>query len=290
MSSKHSGLFGRVPVLSELREIRQSLARIEGVVMAQTALLQHQFISWELRHNPRYQDPRRLNRHEHQVYSQNGEDGIITEVFRRIGARSHTFVEIGVGDGLENNTTHLLRQGWSGCWLEADATAVARIRKTFAAHLASGQLKLQHALVTAENIGHVLTELGAASEPDLLSIDVDRNTWFIWEALPQVKARLVVVEYNALYPAGECWKVDYDPRKMWNGTARFGASLKAYEELGRKLGYALVGCELCGANAFFVRADLVSDHFCAPFTAENHYEPPRYWLARRDGHPRCIAD
>ena len=118
MSSKRKGLLGRVPVLRELREIRESLDRIATGVSAQTALLQHQFVSWQLLNNPRYQDPRRLNRHEHQVYSQNGEDGIIAEVFRRIGVRARSFIEIGVGDGVENNTTHLLLQGWSGCWLE----------------------------------------------------------------------------------------------------------------------------------------------------------------------------
>jgi hypothetical protein len=290
MSSKRKGVLGRIPGLRELREIRESLARIESGITAQTALLQHQFLAWQLLANPRYQDPRRLNRHEHQVYSQNGEDGVIAEVFRRIGARSRTFLEIGVGDGLENNTTHLLLQGWSGCWLEADPRAVARVQSTFAPQLASGQLKLEPVMVTAENVSGTLAELGASREPDLLSIDVDRNTWHIWAALPHVKARLVVVEYNALYPAADSWKVNYEPRKTWNGTARFGASLKAYEELGRKLGYALVGCEFFGANAFFVRADLAGELFCAPFTAENHYEPPRYWLARRDGHRRCITD
>jgi hypothetical protein len=48
--------------------------------------------------------------------------------------------------------------------------------------------------------------------------------------------------------------------------------------LGNRKGYALVGCNITGANAFFVRRDLVQDRFCARFTAENHYEPPRYSL------------
>ena len=44
-------------------------------------------------------------------------------------------------------------------------------------------------------------------------------------------------------------------------------------------GYSLVGCNLLGCNAFFVRTDLVSSTlFCTRFTAERHYEPPRYFL------------
>jgi hypothetical protein len=51
------------------------------------------------------------------------------------------------------------------------------------------------------------------------------------------------------------------------------------EEIGREMGYALVGCGMAGVNAFFVREDLVGDKFCAPFTARNHYEPPRHYLS-----------
>jgi hypothetical protein len=290
MSSKSKGLFARLPILRELKAIRESLARIEAQSAAQTALLQQQYVDWQLVSNPRYQDARRLNRFERQVYSQNGEDGVIAEIFRRIGVRTQSFIEIGVGDGLENNTTHLLLQGWHGCWCEGNPTSAARIREVFASQVSSGQLRLRHAFVTAENILNLLREEKADLEPDLLSLDVDRNTWFIWEALAPVHARLVVVEYNALYPPPDRWKVQYHADKTWNGTACFGASLKEYEELGRKLGYALVGCELFGANAFFVRSDLVGDHFSEPFTAEHHYEPPRYWLARRHGHPRCVSD
>ena len=64
----------------------------------------------------------------------------------------------------------------------------------------------------------------------------------------------------------------------------FGASLKAFEILGRQFGYSLVGCDILGINAFFVRDDLIDDHFASPFTAENHYDPPRYGLLYRWAH------
>jgi hypothetical protein len=78
--------------------------------------------------------------------------------------------------------------------------------------------------------------------------------------------------------------------KAWDGTNNFGASLKAFEVLGSELGYSLVGCEFLGANAFFVRTELLGDHFCAPFTAANHYEPPRYSLLHRRGHRQQVLD
>src|ERR1700754_2894278 len=52
-------------------------------------------------------DPRRLQHFESSRYSQNGEDGIIGEIFRRIGSKSRFFVEIAAADGAENCTRAL---------------------------------------------------------------------------------------------------------------------------------------------------------------------------------------
>ena len=93
-------------------------------------------------------------------------------------------------------------------------------------------------------------------------------------------------------PPSDEWVVAYDPAKFWNGTNYFGASLKSYELLGRRLGYALVGCGLAGTNAFFVREDLLRPPFPRHRSPpRHHYEPPRYWLARvRPGHRPLLLD
>lgn len=48
--------------------------------------------------------------------------------------------------------------------------------------------------------------------------------------------------------------------------------------LGRRKGYRLVGCSFT-ANAFFVHEAFAADHFLDPPTAEEHYEPPRYFFS-----------
>jgi hypothetical protein len=55
------------------------------------------------------------------------------------------------------------------------------------------------------------------------------------------------------------------------------------------MGYALVGCDFIGTNAFFVREELATaERFAEPFTAENHHEPPRVaMLHRRHLAPGC---
>lgn len=256
---------------------------------AQIAILQsHREL---LLQQSRYQSTKRLNRFEFQVFSQNGEDGILSEIFKRIEVTNHVFVEIGVGDGLENNTTFLLLQGWRGAWVEGNRKSVSFIRKHFAVPVRDRRLSILQETVSRENAALLLTRLDVPASPDLLSIDIDRNTYYVLETiLSSFQPRVIVVEYNGLFPPDIDWKVEYEPSRLWNRTSYFGASLKAYELLGRRFSYSLVGCDLCGINAFFVHTDLCDNKFAAPFTAENHYEPSRYFMAHRLGYPRAFTD
>ena len=245
-------------------------------------------MDFELDRNSRYNDERRLLKFGFQVNSQNAEDGMIHEIFRRIGVGKRIFAEIGISDGTENNTAFLLSQGWTGFWVDGDKTFLRMIGAR--PDLQGDCIKSVVSFVTRENVAELFAELGVPDEFDLLSLDIDQNTYYAWEGLSKYRPRAVVVEYNALLPPTIDWKVHYESNRVWNGTSNFGASLKAFELLGRRLGYELVGCDFIGVNAFFVRSDLVGDRFAAPFTAENHYEPPRYALSHRRGHRTAILD
>jgi hypothetical protein len=238
--------------------------------------------------NPHIQDPRNLQRYGFQVNSQNLEDGMIREIFRRIGTSNRVFVEIGVGNGIENNTAFLLAQGWKGFWVDSSSEFLKVTRSRL--DLQDGCLTSLVASVCAENAPVLLSELQVPTEFDLLSLDVDQNTFYVWEALHAFHPRVVVVEYNATIPPDLDWMVRYAADRTWDGTQNFGASLKAYEKLGRRLGYSLVGCDFNGVNAFFVQNELTADKFLVPFTAENHYEPPRYVFSRCWGHDKSILD
>jgi len=244
----------------------------------------------QLLQTPRYQEPGRLLRYENQVFSRHGADGIIAEIFRRIGTESKVFVEIGCADGLENNTTNLLWSDWSGFWFDGSEKRIASLSGQFKTPLAQGRLKAKQAFFDAENVAGILEGSGVPKEFDLLSLDIDRNTYYVWESMAAFRPRVVVIEYNAkVLPSCE-WKVAYDAKKVWNETNYMGAGLKALEKLGQKLGYVLVGCDLVGADAFFVRKDVDLSAFASPFTAENHYEPPRFFLTRNQGHRNCFED
>jgi hypothetical protein len=277
-----------LPGTRELCQILDSLERIHAELSLHRAFEAIRFFDLELLNLPRYSDPRRLQRYASQVNSQNGEDGIIHEILRRVGSTNRLFAEVGVGDGSENNTAFLLSQGWKGFWIDGSDAFVKTVNQR--QDFQDGCLKWLVSFVRKENISELFEQLGIPEEFDLLSLDIDQNTYYAWEGLQRYRPRVVVLEYNAAIPADVNWKVRYEPHRTWDGSQNFGASLKAFELLGRQLEYSLVGCDFIGANAFFVRNDLLSDRFAAPFTAENHYEPPRYALIHRRGHHRAILD
>lgn len=233
-----------------------------------------------LRSNPRYQNEKCLMRCGYKIYSQNDEDGLIREIFNRVGVTNKLFVEFGVGDGLENNSLALLFDGWSGLWIEGSGHASSRIQENFTNTLRSGRLKLIHSFITKDNIDGLISSAISEKEIDFLSIDIDGNDFHIFKAISCISARVVAIEYNAKFRPPIQYCMDYDESYGWNLLDDcFGASLKSLEILFKEKGYCLVGCNLLGINAFFVREDLVEDKFLEPFSAEHHYEPARYDLS-----------
>ena len=227
---------------------------------------------------PRHADPKRLVRYGYKVYSQNDEDGIIAEIFRRIGMTSRTFIEFGVETGIECNTAKLLVDGWRGLWIEANPASAAAIRDNFASFTADGRLSVVESRVTAENINALIAQSGVGEDIELLSIDIDFNDYWIWKAIDAVNPRVVVIEYNATLRPPLSLVVPYRPETEWDGSNYYGASLEALVKLGAEKNYRIVGCSIAGVNAFFVRADLAGDRFLEPATAQEHYEPPRHYF------------
>jgi hypothetical protein len=259
-------------------QIALALNHIANFSAATVQMNLHRFWTETLA-QPRYADPKRLLRHGFKVYSQHDEDGIIQEIFRRIGATKHTFVEFGVETGIECNSVKLLIEGWRGLWIESNAQACKNISSTFDTFLKDRRLTLKQSLVTAENINTLIKSADLDGEIDLLSIDIDFNDYWVWKAIQIVKPRVVVIEYNAGLRPPLSLTVPYQPNHAGGGTNFFGASLEALVRLGRTKGYRVVGCNISGSNAFFVREDLCADHFVEPATAEEHYEPPRHFFS-----------
>lgn len=228
----------------------------------------------------------------HKIYSQNDEDGIIAEIFNRIGTRSKLFCEIGASDGLENNTHALLLKDWRGVWVEG-----AKKKTDFIARflpLRSRRLVVANAFVNRDNIDDVLEDafrsLGETTFPlevDFLSIDIDGNDLYVLERLDSLDARVVCVEYNAKYPPPMQITIAYHDRHQWHDDDYQGASLQSFVELLKARGYELVCCGLAGVNAFFIKSDEIRDIELR--SAAQLYQPARYHLRRQNsGHPPSL--
>ncbi len=217
-----------------------------------------------------------LRHFEKKVYSQNGEDGILEEIFRRISATNKFFVEFGVESGIQCNCTRLiLEMGWCGLFMEGDDKLFNQLRTRYAQ---KEQVHCQQALVTSANIEELLHQHSVPKEFDLLSIDVDGNDYWIWKAIFRWSPRVVVIEYNASQPPGTFWVMRENPNHCWDGTTYYGASLSSLAKLGKEKGYTLVGTNSNGVNAFFVRTDIVDANANSFIVADEsyHFSPPAY--------------
>ena len=281
-----------IPIKSLRNSVRDILGNImyKFDVLNNNSCITKQLISdnyvMNLLKSDKYKDEKRLEKFGYKVYSQNDEDGIINEIFNRIGTTNKFFVEFGVGNGLECNSHYLLLQGWRGVFIEGSEDYCEMINKNLKSPISNGKLTVLNRFIDAENINSILSETRAAdiNEIDLLSIDIDGNDYHVFNAINVVNPRVIIIEYNAKFPPPIKWIMPYNPKNIWDGSDNHGASLEAITSLADSKGYQLVGTNLLGVNAFFVRKDLCLNKFSEDSSAINLYNPARYLITFFSGH------
>ncbi len=185
------------------------------------------------------------------AFSQADEDGIIFEIVRRLGLAGGTFIELGVGTGVENNTLALAASKWRGEWFGGQSLAFdlpVRSRVHFT------KVWIDRNNVT-ELIKDACSRLQVQS-PDLISIDLDGNDLFLIEQILSARyaPKVWVCEYNGKLIPPIDFSIDYLDAHQWQGDDYFGASLCAINNLMQKYRYKAVCCNAAtGANAFFVK-------------------------------------
>ncbi len=215
---------------------------------------------------------------ERKYYSQNGEDGILLNILSKVGAPHKSFIEFGIEDGTECNAANLvINFGWRGLFIEGSASLSEKARRFYYNQhkVSPDTVKIADEFLTVENVNDIFNRYSMRGEIDLLSIDIDGNDFWIWQAINIVQPRVVVIEYNASFGADRSITVEYDPLfdcyKKHSSGWYHGASLRALTKLGKKKNYILVGCDSTGTNAFFVRADISKDKFEEMLPSEAFY-------------------
>lgn len=219
----------------------------------------------------RYGRPVDLSFYELSVFSQNGEDGVLREIFARIGVEGRKFLEIGASANEANAVLLADLYGWSGVFCDSSPQESSELLEKYEC---AGHVSVSRVHCTPENFAQIVDSAGG-SDLDLLSIDVDGNDYWLWANIGSARPRVVVIEYDSGWPANEKYVQPYSDTP-WDGLVRTGSSRLAFEQLGETLGYRLVHAESTGVNLFFVRDDLVAEgKFVMPeevaVRVPNHY-------------------
>lgn len=199
-----------------------------------------------------------LHEAEFKVFSQWGDDGIIQYLIHLLDIRPHCFIEFGVENYHESNTRFLLmHDNWEGLVIDSDHRNIL--------HIQNSEYYWRHALtavcdfVHRDNVNRIFEQHGFVGDLGILSIDIDGNDYWIWDAITVVNPQLVIVEYNSVFGATHAITIPYDPEfhrtRAHHSNLYFGASLEAMLQLGEAKGYAFIGTNSAGNNAYFVRRD-----------------------------------
>ena len=229
-----------ISIQSKLTKIQETLGRIESRQLESLDKLE-------------------LQNNEFQVFSQWGEDGIVQMLLRHIEIPNKIFIEFGVENYTESNTRFLLvNDNWAGLVIDGSSENISYIKQD--SIYWQRNIKAVQAFIDRDNINKIIAENGVKGEIGILSIDIDGNDYWVWEAIDVVNPAIVIIEYNSRFGKDKALTIPYDPHfvrsKAHYSMLYAGASLKALYNLGKLKGYSFVGCNSVGNNAFFVRQDL----------------------------------
>jgi len=181
------------------------------------------------------------------IYSQNEEDYILAQIINTIGNVPKVFIEFGPGNGLQNNTLHLLMQKYHGTWIGNEVLLLDNIIYK--------KIKYIQIQVSLENLDEIIAKI-KKEKTGVISVDLDGNDFYIVKRLLQEKSTLpeiFIVEYNSFYSLKSEFIMDYNSQHVWDGSNNFGASLLSYKKLFKEFNYFLCAVNLTGTNAFFIK-------------------------------------
>lgn len=201
---------------------------------------------------------RTLDDAEFSGFSQWGEDGIVDWLIHKLPGLPRTFVEFGVEDYREANTRLLMcLRNWRGLVMDGSAEHIANIQSQDIYW--RYDLIAKCAFIDRENVNQLISEAGFIGDIGLLSVDIDGNDYWVWQAIDVVAPVIVICEYNAVFgdihSLSVPYQADFQRTRAHHTNLYFGASLPAFVALAKEKGYTFVGTTSTGCNAFFVRND-----------------------------------
>lgn len=199
----------------------------------------------------------------YRVFSQFEEDGILLYIFAAIGMEYKTFIDLGSGDGINSNCANFaVNFGWRGLFIDGNHANIEKGKKYYSGNPDTVLFPptFVQAIIQRENINELIRDHGFSGGIDLMSIDIDGNDYWIWDALNVIEPRVVIVETHTEFGMNSI-VVPYDKDYSYPGRHPdyHGASPVAMEKLARKKGYRLVGANNYGFNTIYIKNGIGED-------------------------------
>jgi hypothetical protein len=182
------------------------------------------------------------------VYSFEGEDGIIEKIFNILNVKNGFFCEFGGWDGIHgSNTRFLLENNWKGIYIESDQSRHTECCNN-TQKFGNNVLCLNKTISYHENeskIDFILKDTFLPNDFDLLSIDIDSFDYQVWKSIENYKPKLVIIEIDSTH--------DESIKSIYDSNIGSTTSFRSMLELGNQKGYKLI-CST--GNMFFLRNDI----------------------------------
>ena len=271
-----------------MRTIREVYRKVSGTLLGKTVMVVHdetQLLALgALLSKQQYEmNSTDLNDYEFKIFSQWGDDGIIQYLIKNIVVGNETFIEFGVQDYLESTTRFLMmNNNWKGFVM--DGSEENMIKLSHQPWLWKYSLTFKAVFIDKENINTLLEATGF-SNIGLLHIDLDGNDAHILSVLDlrRLNPSILKLEYNAVFGKDRPISVPYDKNFIRTNkhysNLYFGAALSALTYIAGKKGYTLIGCNLAGNNAYFVRKDLLNKNI-REVSVEEAYKESKFRESR----------
>ena len=213
--------------------------------------------------NQQYQiSSNNINDYEFKIFSQCGDDGIIQYLIKKLNIENKYFIEFGVGDFSESNCRFLMmNNNWSGFVMDASNTNIKKLKSE--SWFWKYNLLAKSKFVTRDNIDDIISSI-KEENIGLLHIDIDGNDYHIFKEmnLKLLNPSIIIIEYNSLFGVVRAltipYRADFNRTKAHHSNLFFGASLKALNHAAENKGYSLIGTNITGNNAYFIRKDLLN--------------------------------
>jgi hypothetical protein len=267
-------------ILSYAKNILNFTKRIESSFEEQKFLTANVLID----RNNQKKEISSLSELEFKIFSQWGDDGIIQWLINNIQISHNFFIEFGVEDYTESTTRFLLmNNNWSGLIMDGSKTNIKKIKSK--EYYWKYDLMAINAFITRENINIIIKEHVNFEEIGILHIDIDGNDYWIWEQINTISPTIVIMEYNSLLGIERAITIPYEPDFVWTkkhySNLYFGASLRALCHLAEQKGYAFIGCNSGGMNAYFIKKDKINNKI-KEITVEKGFVESKFRQSRDD--------